>query len=69
MRWFRRKHETPPIDEPTAYRHSYGERLAEVRPVKLPPRRPRFPVLSSGEDLRRRFEERLKEREDEEEQA
>ena len=49
-----------------SYARSYGERAAEVKPVKLPPRRPRFPVLTSGEELRRRFEERLKKREEEE---
>jgi hypothetical protein len=35
-----------------------------VKVVKLPPRRPRFPVLMSGEELRRRFEERLAKREE-----
>jgi hypothetical protein len=35
-----------------------------VKVVKLPPRRPRFPVLMSGEELRRRFEERLAKRDD-----
>jgi hypothetical protein len=66
MRWFRRKRVAPPIDEPTAYARSYGERGPEVRQVKLPPRRPRFPVLTSGEELRRRFEERLEQRDEEE---
>ena len=67
MRWFRRKRERPPIDEPTAYARSYGDRGQEVKIVKLPPRRPRFPVLMSGEELRRRFEERLAKREHEDE--
>jgi hypothetical protein len=62
VRWFRRKHEKPPIDESTAYARSYGDRGPEVKVVKLPPRRPRFPVLLSGEELRRRFEERLAKR-------
>lgn len=66
MRWFRRKREEPSIDEASAYARSYGDRGPEVKPVKLPPRRPRFPILSSGEDLRRRFEERLQNREEEE---
>ena len=66
MRWFRRKRVAPPIDEPTAYARSYGERGPEVRQVKLPPRRPRFPVLTSGEELRRRFLERLEKRDEEE---
>jgi hypothetical protein len=67
VRWFRRRRVAPPIDEVTAYTRSYGERGAEVKPVKLPPRRPRFPILTSGEELRRRFEERLANREEEEE--
>ena len=66
MRWFRRRRVRPPIDESTAYARSYGDRGQEVKPVKLPPRRPRFPVLMSGEELRRRFEERLEKREEEE---
>jgi hypothetical protein len=66
VRWFRRKRAVPTIDERTAYARSYGERGPEVKPVKLPPRRPRFPILTSGEELRRRFEERLEKRDDEE---
>ncbi len=66
MRWFRRKRVRPPIDESTAYARSYGDRGEQVKVVKLPPRRPRFPVLLSGEELRRRFEERLEKREDQE---
>jgi len=64
VRWFRRKRVKPPIDESTAYARSYGDRGQEVKVVKLPPRRPRFPVLLSGEELRRRFEERLAKREE-----
>jgi hypothetical protein len=66
VRWFRRKRVKPPIDESTAYARSYGDRGQEVKVVKLPPRRPRFPVLMSGEELRRRFEERLSKREEDE---
>jgi hypothetical protein len=65
VRWFRRKRVAPPIDESTAYARSYGDRGEEVKVVKLPPRRPRFPVLLSGEELRRRFEERLSKRDEE----
>jgi hypothetical protein len=65
VRWFRRKREKPPIDEDAAYARSYGDRGPEVKVVKLPPRRPRFPVLLSGEELRRRFEERLAKRDEE----
>jgi hypothetical protein len=64
VRWFRRKRVKPPIDESAAYARSYGDRGQEVKVVKLPPRRPRFPVLMSGEELRRRFEERLSKREE-----
>jgi hypothetical protein len=66
VRWFRRSRDEPPIDEATAYERSYGDRGPEVKPVKLPPKRPRFPILSSGEELRRRFEERLENRDEEE---
>ena len=68
MRFFRRrtKQRDRPIGEAEAYHHAYGERTAEVKPVKLPPRRKRFPLPISGEELRRRFEERLSHREDEE---
>ena len=66
MRWFRRKRERPPIDESAAYARSYGDRGQEVKVVKLPPKRPRFPVLMSGEELRKRFEERLAKRDEEE---
>ncbi len=68
MRWFRRKRPPAPIDEAQAYARSYGDRGAEVRQVKLPPRRPRYgSILVSGEELRRRFEKRLEQREEEEE--
>lgn len=68
MRWFRRKRPPAPIDEAQAYARSYGDRGTEVRQVKLPPRRPRYAsILLSGEQLRRRFEQRLEEREEEEE--
>jgi hypothetical protein len=64
---FRRKRAEGPIDEAQAYARSYGERSADVRPVTLPPRRPRFELAVSGEELRRRFEERLAARDDAEE--
>jgi hypothetical protein len=55
-----------PLDEAQAYARSYGDRGTEVRPVKLPPRRPRYAsILLSGEQLRRGFEKRLEEREEE----
>ena len=58
----RRKRRIGEIDEAQAYRNSYGERSALVRTVELPPRRPRFTPHVSGEELRRRFEERLESR-------
>jgi hypothetical protein len=64
---FRRNRQEKPIDEAEAYARSYGEKSADVRPVKLPPRRPRFELAVSGEELRRRFEERLSAREEVEE--
>ena len=64
--WRRRRNRLHPIGEAEAYHHSYGDRGQEVKVVKLPPRRPRFPVLMSGEELRRRFEERLSKREEDE---
>jgi hypothetical protein len=63
---FRRKIRWRSIGESEAYHHSYGERSADVKSVKLPPRPRRFQLRVSGEDLRRRFQERLDSREDEE---
>ena len=62
MAWLRRS-TPPPLDEATAYAHCHGARSRDVRVLKLPPRRPRFEVLATGEDLRRRFEQRLDARE------
>jgi hypothetical protein len=57
--WRRRQH-AKPIGEAEAYERSYGTPGADVRIVKLPPRRPRDPeVLKTGEHLRRAFLERL----------
>ena len=51
-----------PIGEAEAYERSYGERR-DVRRVKLEPRRPRYDLRVSGEELRRRFQERMEARE------
>ena len=51
------------LGESECYGRSYGDRSALVRPVKLEPRRPRYELPVSGEDLRRGFEERLLARE------
>ena len=60
-----RKPRQEPIGEAEAYERSYGERR-DVRRVKLEPRRPRYDLRVSGEDLRRRFQERMEARESKE---
>jgi hypothetical protein len=62
----RRRRRERPIGEAEAYHHSYGERSADVKTVVLPPRRKRYHLKVSGEDLRRRFQERLDARKEEE---
>ena len=60
---WRRKQQAKPIGEAEAYERSYGTPSADVRIVKLPPRRPRDrTVLERGEDLRRAFLDRLERR-------
>jgi len=60
---WRRKQQAKPIDEAEAYARSYGTPGADVRIIKLPPRRPRDrEVLATGERLRRAFLERLERR-------
>jgi hypothetical protein len=60
---WRRKQQAKPIGEAEAYERSYGTSGAEVRIIKLPPRRPRDrDVLATGERLRRAFLERLERR-------
>jgi hypothetical protein len=55
-----------PLDEAAAYARCHGDRDDNVRIVVLPPRRLRYEaVLSSGEAIRREFEERLDTREPE----
>jgi hypothetical protein len=61
--WRRERPRLRPIGEAEAYHHSYGARSADVQTVKLPPRRPRLVARLSGEDLRRKFLERLDARE------
>jgi hypothetical protein len=56
-----RKPRPEPIGEAEAYERAYGERR-DVRRLKLPPRQPRYSLPVSGEELRRRFEQRLSER-------
>ena len=60
---WRRKRQPEPIGEAEAYERSYGVPSADVKVVKLPPRRPRDSVvLARGELLRRSFLERLERR-------
>ncbi len=65
--WSRRKRDRlRPLDEAAAYARCHGDRDENVRIVTLPPRRVRYEaVLSSGEAIRREFEERLDTREPE----
>ena len=59
----RRKTRLKPLNEAEAYARCHGDRYQQVRIVQLPPRRPRYDVLASGEELRRDFEDRLDARE------
>ena len=60
---WRRKRQPEPIGEAEAYERSYGTPSADVKVVKLPPRRPRDrTVLERGEELRRAFLDRLERR-------
>ena len=52
-----------PLTEAECYARCYGEGDDNVRFVKLEPRRPRFDIEVSGEELRQAFETRLDERE------
>ena len=63
MRILRRRSAVVALDEAAAYARCHGTRANEVRVVKLPPRRERYDVLATGEELRRLFEERLDARE------
>jgi hypothetical protein len=59
-----------PLTEAECYARCYGGSGAdEVRIVRIEPRRPRALLRVTGEDLRRRFEERLDGREPEVEAA
>jgi hypothetical protein len=51
------------LTEAECYARCYGEGDDNVRTVRLEPRRPRFDVGVSGEELRQAFESRLDERE------
>jgi hypothetical protein len=47
------------FDEAAAYARCHGDRDDSVRVVKLPPRRARYDLLATGEEIRRRLEERI----------
>jgi hypothetical protein len=63
MRLRSRRAALQPLDEAAAYARCHGVRENDVRIVKLPPRRPRYEVLATGEELRALFEVRLDARE------
>jgi hypothetical protein len=54
-----------PLTEAECYHRCHGRRETEVRIVHLEPRRPRYELKVSGEDLRRSFERKLDGREPE----
>jgi len=54
------------LSEAEAYHRCHGERVTDVRIVHLEPRRPRYEMPVSGEDLRSAFERKLDGREHEE---
>ena len=65
MRLFRKRTESRlhEIGEAEAYGRSYGDASGEVKIVKVEPRRPRYQLKVSGENLRTAFLERLNRRE------
>ncbi len=63
MRALRLRVRLRPLDEAEAYARCHGERGAEVRIVHVEPRRARYDLAVSGEDLRQSFERRLDARE------
>jgi hypothetical protein len=50
------------LSEAECYARCYGDHDPTVQTVKIEPRRPRYVPRVSGEELRRRLEERLDER-------
>ena len=63
MRTLRARARLRPLDEAEAYARCHGGRGPEVKIVHIEPRRPRYAVSVSGEDLRLSFERRLDARE------
>jgi hypothetical protein len=63
LRMRRGRRRTRPLKEAEAYARCHGDRGNDVKVIRLPPRRPRYlSILRTGEELRERFEERLKQR-------
>jgi hypothetical protein len=62
-----RRQRLRPLTEAEAYARCHGMHDSEVRIVKIEPRRPRYDLEVSGEDLRRSFEQKLARREPEDE--
>lgn len=63
MAFGRRKERLRPLDEAAAYARCHGDRDESVRVMKLPTRRAKYELLATGEEIRRRLEERLDARE------
>jgi hypothetical protein len=64
-----RRQRLRPLTEAEAYARCHGTRETDVKIVKLEPRRPRYELPVSGEDLRRSFEEKLARREPDDERV
>ena len=63
MPFWRKVDRLRPLDEAAAYARCHGDRDESVRVLKLPPRRARYDLLATGEEIRRRFEEAIDARE------
>lgn len=60
----RRSERLKPLDEAAAYARCHGDRdEASVKVVKLPPRRARYELLTTGEEIRKGLEKRIDARE------
>ena len=59
MPFWRKVDRLRPLDEAAAYARCHGDRDDSVRVVILPPRRARYDLLATGEEIRRRLEERI----------
>ena len=66
MAFLRRNRERlRPLDEAAAYARCHGTRDESVKIVHLPPRRARYDLLATGEEIRVGFERRIDAREPE----